>query len=60
MALTKRDIVTWAELVQLVAQMLLAGVATLNDDDPIDFDAIKITLTPDEALRRAREEKSQP
>ena len=60
MALTKRDIVTWAELVQLIAQMLLAGVATLKDDDPIDFDAIKITLTPEEALRRAREEKSQP
>ena len=55
MALTKRDIVTWAELVQLVAQMVLAGVAALHDDDPIDFDAIKITLTPDEALRRLRQ-----
>ncbi len=58
MALTKRDIVTWAELVQLVAQMVLAGVAALHDDDPIDFDAIKITVTPDEALRRLKEQRS--
>ena len=56
MAITKRDIVTWAELIQLVSQMLLAGVAALNDDDPVDFDAVKITLTPDEALRRLRQE----
>ena len=55
MALTKRDIVTWAQLIQLISQMLLAGVAALNDDDPIDFDAVKITLTPDQALRRLRE-----
>ena len=57
MAITKRDIVTWAELIQLVSQMLLAGVAALNDDDPIDFDAVKISLTPDEALRRLREQR---
>jgi hypothetical protein len=55
MAVTKRDIVTWAELLQLVAQMVIAGVAALNDDDPVDFDAVKITTTPEEALRRARE-----
>jgi hypothetical protein len=54
MAITKRDIVTWAELIQLIAQMLLTGVAALRDDDPIDFDSIKITVTPDEALRRLR------
>ncbi len=55
MPLTKRDIVTWAELIQLISQMLLTGVAALRDDDPIDFDAVKITLTPDEALRRLRD-----
>ncbi len=55
MALTKRDVVTWAELIQLIAQMLLTGVAALRDDDPIDFDAVKITLSPDEALRRLRD-----
>ena len=46
MALTKRDLVTWMELVQLIAQMTLAAVAALKDDDPVDFDAVKIRLTP--------------
>jgi hypothetical protein len=55
MPLTKRDVVTWAELLQLVAQMTLAAVAALKDDDPVNFDAVKITLTPEEALRRLRE-----
>ena len=58
MALTKRDLVTWAELLQLVAQMTLAAVAALKDDDPVDFDAVKITVTPEEALRRLRGESS--
>ena len=58
MPLTKRDIVTWAELLQLVAQMTLVAVATLQDDDPVNFDAVKITLTPEEALRRLREGQS--
>ncbi|MBI4461462.1 MAG: hypothetical protein HY653_01005 [Acidobacteria bacterium] len=57
MALTKRDIVTWAELLQLVARLALAAVAALKDDDPVDFDAVKITVTPEEALRKAREEQ---
>ncbi len=60
MAVTKRDIVTWAELIQLISQMLLAGVAALHDDDPVDFDAVKITLTPDEALRRLKEQQGSP
>jgi hypothetical protein len=59
MAVTKRDIVTWAELLQLVAQMVIAGVSALNDDDPVDFDAVKITTTPEDALRKAREQSSQ-
>jgi hypothetical protein len=58
MPLTKRDVVTWAELIQLIAQMLLTGVAALRDDDPIDFDAVKITVTPDEALRRLKEQRN--
>jgi len=58
MPLTKRDIVTWAELLQLVARMTLAAVAALKDDDPVNFDAVKITLTPEEALRRLREGQS--
>ena len=58
MPLTKRDIVTWAELLQLVAQMTLAAVVALHDDDPVNFDAVKISLTPEEALRRLREGKS--
>jgi hypothetical protein len=52
MPLTKRDVVTWAELLQLIAQMALAAVVALRDDDPVDFDAVKITTTPEEALRR--------
>lgn len=58
MPLTKRDIVTWAELLQLVAQMTLAAVAALQDDDPVNFDAVKISLTPEEALRRLRQGQS--
>jgi len=54
MPLTKREVITWAELLQLIAQMALAAVAALNDDDPVDFDAVKITRTPEEALRRQR------
>jgi len=59
MALTKRDLVTWAELLQLVAQMTLAAVAALKDDDPVDFDAVKIRVTPEEALRRAEAEQNR-
>ena len=59
MALTKRDLVTWVELIQLLAQMTLAAVAALEDDDPVDFDAVKIRVTPEEALRRAREEQER-
>ena len=59
MALTKRDLVTWMELVQLIAQMTLAAVAALKDDDPVDFDAVKIRLTPEEALQCARVEQAR-
>lgn len=59
MALTKRDLVTWAELLELVARMTLAAVAALKDDDPVDFEAVKIRLTPEDALERARGEKQQ-
>ena len=59
MALTKRDLVTWMELVQLIAQMTLAAVAALQDDDPADFAAVKIRLTPEEALQRARVEQAR-
>jgi hypothetical protein len=51
MALTKRELVTWVELLQLIAQMTLAAVEALKDDDPVDFDAVKIRVTPEEALR---------
>lgn len=54
MTVKKRDIVTWARLLELVARMALAAVAALEDDDPVDFDAVKITTTPEEALRKAR------
>jgi len=57
MPLTKRDVINWAELLQLIAQMALAAVAALDDDDPVDFDAVKITRTPEEALRRQREQR---
>jgi len=57
MALTKRDVVSWAELLQLVAQMALAAVAALQDDDPVNFDVVKISLTPEEALRRLRDQR---
>ncbi|MFQ5779138.1 MAG: hypothetical protein ACE5IP_14110 [Terriglobia bacterium] len=60
MALTKRDVATWAELLQLIAGLALAAVEALNDDDPVDFDAVKITTTPEEALRRARPRPSAP
>ncbi len=55
--LTKRDVAAWAELLQLVAQMVMAAVEALNDDDPVDFEAVKIAVTPEEALRRAQAEK---
>jgi hypothetical protein len=55
MPLTKRDVVTWAEILQLVAQMTLTAVAALRDDDPVDFEAVKIKTTPEEALRRLQE-----
>jgi hypothetical protein len=54
MALTKRDVVAWAELLQLIAHMAVAAVEALSDDDPVDFDAVKIASTPEEALRRLR------
>ena len=57
MALTKRDVVSWAELLQLVAQTALAAVAALQDDDPVNFDVVKISLTPEEALRRLRDQR---
>ena len=59
MAVTKRDVLLWAELLQLISHMVIAGVAALNDDDPVDFDAVKISTTPEEALRRAREQAGQ-
>lgn len=55
--LTKRDVAAWAELLQLIAQMVMAAVEALNDDDPVDFEAVKIAVTPEEALRRAQAEK---
>ena len=60
MAVTKRDVLLWAELLQLIAQMVIAGVAALNDDDPVDFDAVKISTTPEDALRKARDAAGQP
>ncbi len=59
MAVTKRDVLLWAELLQLVSQMVIAGVAALNDDDPVDFNAVKITTTPEDALRQARDAAPQ-
>lgn len=56
--LTKRDVAAWAELLQLVAQMVMAAVEALNDDDPVDFEAVKIAVTPEEALRRAQHGQS--
>ena len=52
--MTKRDVQTWAELLQLMAGMILAAIDSLDDDDPIDFEAVKIRTSPEEALRRAR------
>lgn len=60
MPLTKRDIVTWAELLQLIARMTLAAVAALKDDDPVDFEAVKISTTPEEAVRRLSAGASAP
>ena len=54
--MTKRDVQTWAELLQLMARMVLTAIDTLDDDDAVDFEAVKIRTTPDEALRRARSE----
>lgn len=56
MKLTKREVVAWAELLQLIARMTLAAVEAFNDDDPVDFEAVKIRTTPEDALRRARSE----
>ena len=56
--LTKRDVAAWADLLQLIAQMVKAAVEALNDDDPVDFEVVKIGVTPEEALRRARGERA--
>lgn len=39
--------------------MTLADVEAFRDDDPVDFDAVKIKLTPEEALRRLQEARKQ-
>ena len=52
--MTTRDVQTWAELLQLMARMVLAAIDSLDDDDPVDFEAVKIRTSPEEALRRAR------
>ena len=54
--MTKRDVQSWAQLLQLAASMTLAAVEALDDDAPVDFEAIKIRISPAEALRRARAE----
>ncbi len=59
MAVTKRDLVTWTETLQLLAQLVLAAVEALADDQPVDFEAVKIRTTPADALRRAREQTEQ-
>lgn len=56
--LTKRDVAAWADLLELIARMVKAAVEALDDDDPVDFEAVKIGVTPEEALRRARSERS--
>jgi hypothetical protein len=55
MALTKRDVLNWAELLHLIARMAVAAVAALDDNDPVDFDAVKISVTPEQALRRQQQ-----
>ena len=57
MAVTKRDLVTWAETLQLLAQLVLVAVEALADDQPVDFEAVKIRTTPADALRRARQQQ---
>ncbi len=57
--LTKRDVAAWADLLELIARMVKAAVEALNDDDPVDFEAVKSNVTPEEALRRARGEETR-
>lgn len=58
MAVSKREVVAYAELLQLIARMVLAAVAALQDDDPVDFDAVKIALSPEDALQRLQRERA--
>lgn len=57
MALSKSDIIRWGELLQLFGRLAVAAVAALESNDPIDFDAVKITVTPEQALEKARRQQ---
>jgi len=57
---TKRELVSWAELLKLIAEMVVAAVAHLGDDEPIDFEAIKIRISPEEALAQAKQAQPAP
>ncbi len=52
---TKRELVSWAELLKLIAEMVVAAVHHLGDDEPIDFEAIKIRISPEQALAQAKQ-----
>lgn len=52
---SKRELVTWAELLKLIADMVVAAVHHLGDNDPIDFEAIKIRISPEQALAQAKQ-----
>ena len=52
---SKRELVTWAELLKLIADMAVAAVRHLGDNDPIDFEAIKIHISPEQALAQAKQ-----
>ncbi len=55
---TKRELVSWAELLKLIAEMVIAAVRHCGDDDPIDFEAIKIRVSPEQALAQAGQAQS--
>lgn len=58
MAVSKDDIIRWGELLQLAGRLAVAAVAALESNEPIDFDAVKITVTPEKALEQARRSES--
>ena len=55
MALSDRDMQLIEEGTKLATLAILAAVKARKDDGPIDWNAVRITMTPEQALAEAQE-----